>query len=254
MVLAWAGAAAAADVMDGQRIERYQAPATLAPSSTFTPSSFAPISTAVFFGASLKADSVFGNAGFVRAANGDLAQDGWLYRAGVGLGQYDYKTASVPTGEVDAERIQVDLALGYQWHLPTVRFALFGGVDFADRDLSPADPLNSTGGADLGAKVQGELETLPDTPYYGSAVASYSTANDDYTSRLRLGARYGELIVGPELGFQGDDVYDETRYGVFLKGFRLGALESEVFLGYADTTGLADHSRFYVGAGFSFGF
>lgn len=257
-VAALVGSAGAADVMEAPQTETYPAPTYQAPAYQApaypAPSSMAPLGTAVFIGGRLQDDDSFGYLGFVHAANGDLGQSGLLYRAVGGLGRYTYATSSVAGGKVDADLTSADGMLGYQWFAPSARLAAFAGFEFQNRDLSPKDPANVTRGDALGLKVQGEAETLNDMPYYGAVSASYSTANEDYNGRLRLGARYGSLVIGPELGFQGDSASDTTRYGAFIKGIPLGNLDTELSLGYADTSGRAGPDSVYLGAGLSVAF
>lgn len=223
------------------------------PPPPVVPMTFSP-STAVFFGGNAKEDSYFLYGGFVHALNGDLGRDGWLARIVGGFGEYDYTNVGVPGGKVDSDHTNLDLTVGYQWFLPGTRFSLYGGANRQEHDLSPNDPGNSVEGSEWGFKVQGEAETLDTSPYYGSAIAAYSTANDDYWTRFRLGTRFAGPVIGPELVLQGNDEYDEQRYGVFMKGLQLGPLSTEVSVGYADASGTTGPSSVYGSLGFSFAF
>ena len=88
-----------------------------------------------------------------------------------------------------------------------------------------------------------------------SLIASYSTANETYFVRGRLGISLGALHAGPEVAFLGDTEYDAFKAGVFLGGIQLGQSASLGFnAGYTDADGNSSRDGGYLGASMSFKF
>ncbi len=216
------------------------------------PATFGP-STVLFSGFDVKEDSYFLHLGGVHAWNGDLNTDGWLLRGFVGFGEYDYNAGGA-LGKVNGDVFTADLMVGYQWFDSNVRYSAYVGGNFADNDLSPNDPANSTRGSEFGAKVQLEAETANVTDYYVSGAASYATTNDDYWARLRVGHTVGAgYVVGPEGVLLGNDEFDQQRIGLFLKGASLGPIGFSVSAGYAFVDGNGDDSVYgSLGASYAF--
>ena len=171
--------------------------------------------TSVFAGISGTSHSTFGYLGGVKAINHDLSQNGILLRGLVYYGEYDYDTTAVTQGKVDGKATGAELGIGYQWANPNNRISLYASVDHQDHHLSPNDTKNSVRGGDTGAAVQAEAETL-DTAWYGGFIEKYSTANDSYWVRGRVGYVLGNMALGPEAILAGNKEYDESRLGVFL--------------------------------------
>ena len=204
----------------------------------------------LFAGASFKEDSAYGYGGGVAALNGDLGKDGFLVRAIVGGGAYEYQSGAVT---IDGKTLQVDGMVGYQLFLAPVRLSAYAGVNYQDHDLTPADPLNSTSGGQTGFKMQGELETMDASPLYVSAIGSYSTANDSYWARGRAGMGLFSTTVGPEIVFDGNDEYDAQRYGGFIS-VGLGIATLSFSAGWADVNGTQGEDSMYGTVGISTSF
>lgn len=171
--------------------------------------------TSVFAGISATKHSTFGYLGGVKALNNDLSKNGILLRGLFYYGEYEYDTTAVPQGKVDGRGTGAELGAGYQWVNPANRFSLYASLDHQNHHLSPDDTRNSVRGADTGIALQAEAETLG-TPWYGSFIGKYSTANDNYWVRGRVGYVFGNLTLGPEVILAGNKAYDEDRYGLFL--------------------------------------
>ena len=191
--------------------------------------------TSVFAGLSSANRSTFGYLGGVKAINHDLSQSGVLLRGLVYYGEYDYDTTAVTQGKVDGKATGAELGVGYQWANPNNRISLYASIDHQDHRLSPNDTQNSVRGGETGAAVQAEAETL-NTAWYGGLIGKYSTANDSYWVRGRVGYVFGNMALGPEAILAGNKEYDENRLGVFLNAavskattlsFSVGARKSE---------------------------
>ncbi len=208
---------------------------------------------ALFFGGDIRQRSYFGYTGFVFSPFGDLSQDGFLLRGVVGGGEYEYDNAGVAGGEVDADHVTFDGTVGYQMFFDMFRASVFAGVNVQDHDFSPNDPGNSTRGTEVGFTAVGELETLASSPFYANAQGSYSTANDTYWARGRVGLRWEQFVVGPEGIVSGNNEYDAARIGGFVM-MDLGMFNVSVSGGYADVDGTQSDDSAYgaFGVGVAF--
>lgn len=224
---------------------------TLAADMTYNPAPMAAlVSTTVFTGITAKEDVWYAYLGGVHALNGDINQEGWLVRALIGGGEADY-SAGGAIGNVDADLFDADLMVGYQIFEGRNRYTGYVGVHYHDTDLSPNDPGNSTRGDEFGAKIQLEANSWIGDFWNLGAIGSYSTANDAYWARARLGYDWGGgWLIGPEGVVGGDDEYDEQRIGVFVGGIQLGAINMSASVGYADTSRSGNDS-IYGTLGFS---
>jgi Cellulose biosynthesis protein BcsS len=157
------------------------------------------------------------------ALDGDWSRPGWLMRATIGAGQYNYANQNVPGGRVDAVLISGDLMIGYQGSLgEAADWNALIGVDVEDNELDPNDPSNPVRGARAGFKIAGEIEAQEQHTFYYHLEGEYTTAYQTYWSRVRIGHNFGTLVLGPEGVFLGDETYDAQRIGGFIKfPFRL---------------------------------
>jgi hypothetical protein len=220
-------------------------------------------SKVVFSGIDFADDSVAGYTGIVVAANGNLGQDGLLFRA-VGVNaQYEYdSTIGGAPAIIDGDAWMLDAMVGYQWLRPGFRFGTYIGVEYQDHDLTPDDPTNSVNGDEVGFKVVGDFETDASSRLYLAALASYSTAFDTYWARGRVGLRHQDWIFGVEGGGSGNEGYDVQRIGGFVDlplpmGPLTGRLTGYVGHQFADDEdgfGLGGGEGVYGGVGYSFSF
>lgn len=203
----------------------------------------------VFGGVEFGNNSTTVYAGAVRAFNGDLETSGLLGRVFLAYGDYDYSTTAVAGGTVNIDAFSGDVMLGYQIVGNTSVVSAFIGADYQNNDLSPFDALNSTEGSEFGGKAQFEARTRAAAPFDASLIASYSTANDTYYSRGRVGLRLGELAIGPEISALGNDEFNGFKYGAYLSGIKINNVNFTINTGYASTNGNSDTDGFFGGIG-----
>lgn len=182
-------------------------------------------SAQVFTSADAKENSWYTYLGGVAALSGQnlSSQDGLLLRGSVGYGKYDYDTSAVTNGNVDGTVKAGDIMVGYQHYYNTdMRISAYLGVSSENQKLSPSYQGAEVAGSERGLKGQVELQgkIMPRIPY--QAIASYSTGFDTYWSQAHIGYDIGGAVVGPEIGFQGNEAYNEQRYGAILSDVNLG--------------------------------
>ncbi len=204
-----------------------------------------------FSGTNIKERANYSYAGIVYALNGDLSREGLLLRGVFGLGEYEYDTLGVVGGEVEGDLTQFDITIGYQMYRDQTRLSGYIGVNYQDHDLDPQDLANSTRGDELGLIVQAEIETTLSHSLLASIITNFSTANDSYWSRVRLGRKFDRFTIGPEFLAMGNEEYDGQRYGVFINGIDLGFANIGVSGGFADVNGTQGDSSAYGSIGFS---
>jgi hypothetical protein len=176
----------------------------------------------VFTGVDIAHNSWYAYLGGVTALSGqDIStQEGWLARVAGGYGQYDYNKPLV--GNIDGDVGNVDLMVGYGMPISGGKVSAYLGANWTDHDLSPNDPANDARGSKLGVKGQLEAFFSPMDHVSGDAMASYSTAFSTYWSHFNLGYNFGGFAVGPEVGLNGNDEYNEFRYGAEVNAIDLG--------------------------------
>jgi hypothetical protein len=195
-------------------------------------------------------------AGGVTALSGEnlSSQDGWLGRLTGGYGQYRYNTlfkgglAGIPT-TIDGTVTDGDLMLGYQHYTGVTRVTGYIGGNLEDQELSPSDPVTKVHGSRGGLKGQGEVFTqfAPNIPAF--AIGSYTTAFRTYYSKGAVGYNFGHFTLGPEVGFQGSQAYNEVRYGALISGFDLGFAQAQADVG-GEHSNRSGASGAYAGVGF----
>jgi hypothetical protein len=192
-------------------------------------------STNVFTGVDFAHDSWYAYLGGVTALQGQdiLSQSGFLGRASVGYGQYDYNKPG--TGNIDGDVTDLDLMVGYGENFSGGRVSGYIGGDWINHDLSPDDPLADADGSRFGLKGQLEVWFSPADHFQGSALGSYSTAFDTYWSHFDVGYNFGAVTIGPEVGLIGNDDYNEFRYGAQVGGIDLGFASTALHAGVANS-------------------
>lgn len=191
-------------------------------------------SAALFTSVDVAKDSHYLYLGGVIALNGDINKDGFLARASVGIGEYDYTTTGT---KINGDVVAADLMIGYQNFFSGGRVTGYIGGGYQDHDLSPADALNPVSGDEFG--VKGQLEGAFDltSNLNANIIGNYSTVNDSYWSRVRVGYDLGGVQIGPEGLALGSDSFDQQRVGGFA-GIDLGGnLNASISVGYASTDG-----------------
>ncbi|MFZ2208769.1 MAG: cellulose biosynthesis protein BcsS [Porticoccaceae bacterium] len=201
--------------------------------------------TVLFGGVDGREKSFYSYLGIIDHLNGDIASDGILLRAFGSYGEYDYRSAAVAGGKVNADVATFDAMIGYQKGVDNLLLRGYAGLDYEDHDLSPNNPYDSNRGSDVGVKVQGEVETGYASEYYANVIGSYGTAKDRYWVRLRGGYNFDGYVVGPEALLTGTHESDEQRIGAFMTLTNFGRVGLSVSTGYSDTSDRRGGSSLY---------
>lgn len=194
-------------------------------------------STILFTGVDVREQSYYGYVGAIHAFNRNLGLDGFMLRTIGFYNEYDYASAAVAGGHVDAEMTAFDLVLGYQRYFQGFVGRAYVGLDYERHDLSPDNLLDSNRGGDFGVKIRGELETFYASPFHASLLSSYGSAKERYWVRGRAGYNFQGIILGPEVVATGNPETDEQRIGAFatLRDPALVPVEVSASAGYSDT-------------------
>lgn len=199
-------------------------------------------STALWVGFAFQEDDVWvAHAGGVWAANGDLDASGFLFR-----GQLLYADWN-DNDDGEGEVARANASIGYQLGGDGFVAALFAGVDYQDVDTD-SDDLDD----EVGLIVTGRVATNGSVAVPMSIEGNYSTANDTYWARARIGYSFDWVSVGPEAAVLGDAGVDAFRIG----GYAALGLSDGIILdlnaGYHDADDSEDGSRsdngLYAGA------
>ena len=189
-------------------------------------------STALWIGIGLQEHTVAGYAGGVWAANGDLDASGFLFRGQLLYVDYSFDTDDNDDG--DGQLARANASVGYQIGGDGVIASLFAGVDYQDVDVDPGD--DSELNDEVGLIVTGRVATNGETTLPMSLEGNYSTANDTYWARARIGYRFDPISIGPEVAVLGDDGFDAYRVGGYA-AFSMGDVILELNAGYHDANG-----------------
>lgn len=192
-------------------------------------------STVLFGGFDDRERSYYGYVGVVHAFNGNLAADGFLFRAMGLYNPYSYQSLAVVGGNVDGKMTAFDVLVGYQKIFPAATARLFVGLDYEGHSLSPDNIFDGNRGHDYGVHVRGELETPYFSQYYGSLLASYGSARKRYWVRGRAGYNFNGIIVGPEGVGTGNKESQEGRVGAFVTIRSFAPFEISFSGGYSNT-------------------
>ena len=208
--------------------------------------------TGVWVGSDFSPNAFYVYGGAMHALSGqDLStQSGWLVRADVGYGQYDYDTVAVAGGNVDADLFAGSLLVGYRHNFGYGHLTAVLGGNFENHDPSPTDPNNSVDGSEAGLKAGLDLLIRAEDRIVFNAVGDYSTAYDSYWSRFSLGYDFGPVTVGPEARFLGNEEFNQIRLGAALTGLSLGPVDVSLAAGHAKNRGRGDDGL-YANIGFS---
>ena len=171
--------------------------------------------TAVWLGGAFKDHVWAGFIGAVTAVNGNLDVDGVLVRGQYLYVNWDFDTTLSPTGTASGTLNRGDIQVGYQIVRNGMVAAGFVGVDYQDYRYSPAIANDGRLRDQAGAIFTGRLASAGATNTPFSIEGNYSTANNTYWVRGRVGYNFGWLTVGPEVGALGNKEFDEARYGAY---------------------------------------
>lgn len=196
----------------------------------------APTQAALWAGIGFLEDvfSVYG--GGVWAYNGDLDAEGVLFRGNLLYVDYEFDTALAPGGDADGDLYRANASVGYQVVGNGVTASVFGGIDYQDYDISPSAADNGRLDDEVGFIVTGRLATNGPGQFPASVEGNYSTANDSYWARARVGYRHDTITIGPEFGVLGNDDFDAIRIGGHVSA-NFGQYVLQVNGGYQDSDG-----------------
>ncbi len=190
-------------------------------------------SAAVWAGVGLKKDVIAGYAGGVFAWNGDLGSSGLLLRTSALYVDYDFNTALSPSGRANGDLYRINGSIGYQMVGDGITWALFAGVDYQDRDISPSvandGRLKDEAGFIVNARVATNGDMIPLT-----LEGHYSTANNDFWARAQTGFDLAAFTVGPEVSILGNDAYTEARFGGYASWHVSSDFDLQFRAGYAE--------------------
>jgi hypothetical protein len=163
------------------------------------------------------------SATYIRALNGDLDRDGFLFRVEGAADFYRYDTIlNNAAAHIDAKEAQGGAYAGYQIVRGGMTYGAYAGVDVKSIRLSPEDSDNPVKGRKIGFKTILDAESENDRPYYANVAGEYSTAFNTYWVRMRAGLKSGRgapktsTAFGPEASFAGDTEFDARRAGAFV--------------------------------------
>ena len=151
-------------------------------------------------------------AGVVLPGPGREAGRGLLQRYWIDAFGYDYTGGP---GLIKASAYGAEAALGYGTSFTGGWASTYLGLRYTNTDLSPDDPSAEARGSQIGVKldIQGEYEILPG--WRGNAIASYTTTQHAYWSRVRLmRALSGRQALGGEVVAGGNDESQATSFGL----------------------------------------
>ena len=158
---------------------------------------------------------------YVMAPNHDLAAEGILLRANLGVGTPD-------AGETSTSG---DVMLGYPFVPNGWKVRVFAGVSAVNGMSTPAGLKNDTG-----LKVMGQVQARKALPVYLNTTWSYEAIEQAYQVSVQLGSRFDAVTVGPELSVAGREGYHALRLGVMATEMKLGALGVTLRTGYSFNT------------------
>jgi hypothetical protein len=178
------------------------------------------------------------HAGGIWAANGDLDSSGFLFRGQVLYVDWEFDRDNDDDG--DGQIARGNASIGYQFAGDGIVAAIFAGVDYQEVDVDPGGDTDLDD--ELGVIVTGRLATNGPTDLPMSLEGNYSTANDTYWARARIGYSFDWLAVGPEFAVLGDTGLDAYRVGGYAALNLSDGVILEVNGGYHDADGSAnDH-------------
>jgi hypothetical protein len=162
---------------------------------------------------SVSPNSIYGDVGAVAAINRNLNTDGFLVRATVYGGSYEYNRTA--TAEQDANFIGGNVMGGYHWFLGGGSlFTVYGGLDISDTDDSNTGAVIR--GTETGFKGMAELYLPLADKFYAHGTGSYSTVWDSYYTQGKVGYQICPTVsIGPEVAALGNDRFDGVHTGGF---------------------------------------
>ena len=147
---------------------------------------------------------------------GQAGENGRAFLQRYWLDRFGYEYDGGP-GRIRARAQGAEAAIGYGGSSAVGWANVSIGLRFTDTDLSPDDPAAEARGSQLGVKLQlqGEREFAPG--WRVGAIASLSSRQGEYWSRLRLTrGRTAAVSIGGEVLAGGNDESQSTAAGLVL--------------------------------------
>lgn len=164
-----------------------------------------------------------------------LDESGMRLRLGGLLGNYAYTSVTPGVGRVNGRESSGSLMAGYEWVTRNATFSIYLGGEVQNRTLSKVDPSNNVVGTAWGFKTSVDFYMNPTSYTMASGNITYSTVNNAYYTRFKVGMAVTERIfVGPEMLFLGDNFYGQWRAGAHITGARVGPMQFGLSGGYVN--------------------
>ena len=164
-----------------------------------------------------------------------LDETGARLRLGGLLGNYTYTSVSPGVGKVNGREASGSFMAGYEWVTKNATFSIYLGGEVQNRTLSKVDPSNGVAGAAWGFKTSVDFYMNPTSYTMASGNITYSTVNNAYYTRFKVGMAVTEKIfLGPELLFLGDNFYGQWRVGAHMTGAKVGPMQFGISGGYVN--------------------
>lgn len=154
--------------------------------------------------------------GAITPLPGSTFGNGYVARIFASRLTYSYKA----TRRIEAESYGSELSVGFQNSGEHGWWGIYAGPGYRYTDLSPNDPSSEANGSLATVKLQAEGERYLSQDIKANINTSFEAfATNGYWTRARLLWRYqGDIFIGPEAIYQGDDDYDAWSAGAGIFG------------------------------------
>jgi hypothetical protein len=167
------------------------------------------------------------DSGFVGVSysfSGDVRNEGAQIKLNYGLSKFDYLNPVVTSGQVDGRTDVVKASAGYKFLIEQFELGAYAGLSIIQLNRTPNDfTAKKREGTNTGSYFLLEAENRRARNYFLSALAEYSSIDSRYFSRMRLGPKFfigdswGNISIGPEVAYLGEDNWGLRRYGGYLR-------------------------------------
>jgi hypothetical protein len=164
---------------------------------------------------------------------GGVDKEGFALKVMFGGGNYRYISGALNNTEVSGRLLAATILPGYRFVRGKFIATIYGGLDFQNHRLTPADPSAGLCGGYVGFRVNAELWYEPTPSTMIAADGMISTIDTTYNAlRIRLeGTR--PVLSGPVQGFAAGDNYRQFRVGAHVTGLKYKWFEWSGSLGWA---------------------
>jgi Cellulose biosynthesis protein BcsS len=161
--------------------------------------------------------------GVTLAPFGPIGSDGWRMRAVGGYGAYRYDAPRRISGALRSQPFRgtvsfADVLIGFQKQYYPLTLKAFAGVSATDHQQTPFDAESTQSGLDYGLKAMIEAWFDMNESNWASLNLAWSSVDDTYASRLRLGFTvWPEVSLGLEGAATGNAETGGGRGGAFAR-------------------------------------